>query len=267
MTAPGAGGPRRGPGRPPAGLGRAFLEFLFPEGGCAICGGALPVRVAWEPEACPDCLAEIFTPEIGGPGPIAAYPFPAEDPARCGGFLDGVVAGGFYGGALERAVLRLKKVPDRRLARLLARLLTERMVEDGVSGPWEAVVPVPLHPDRQRRRGYNQAEVLARELASRLGRPLRADLCERVRPTPLQSGLDRETRLRNVAGAFRVPLGTRMVRGLRVLVVDDVVTTGATASDAARALKEAGATVVWCAAVARAFPGMVGGPGRDGRRP
>jgi ComF family protein len=178
-----------------------------------------------------------------GPGPSTLTPGPPSRP---------VITGGVYGGPLEKAVLRLKRVPDRRLARFLARLLAERLAEAGVSGAWDAIVPVPLHPVRLRERGFNQAEILARELAGLLGSPMRADLCHRVRETPLQSVLARPERLTNVAGAFHALPGGPAPGG-RVLVVDDVLTTGATAGEVARALRAAGAGEVWCCAAAHAL--------------
>jgi ComF family protein len=254
----------RGPGL--ARLGRALVDLLLPESGCAICGGPLPItgggasaaagstrRAAsagppsWEPEVCPACLHDIFARgEAGGldglTSPTARY-------------LDGVVTAGAYGGVLEKAVLRLKHTPDRRLARFLARLLSERLREGYGSGDWTAVVPVPLHRDRLRERGFNQAAVLGRELASLLGVPAREDLCARVRPTPIQSGLSRQDRVRNLSGAFRLVRGPALPDAGegRFLVVDDVLTTGATAAELARTLKAGGvARQVWCAAVARA---------------
>jgi len=101
----------------------------------------------------------------------------------------------------------------------------------------DALVPVPLHPSRRRERGFNQAEVLARGLAGVLGVPVAEGCLARTRPTRTQTGLDRRERAVNVRGAFEAapPPGTG-----RVLLVDDVVTTGATLSEAAGALAAAG---------------------------
>jgi ComF family protein len=110
------------------------------------------------------------------------------------------------------------------------------------------VVPVPLHPRRLRARGFNPAALLAREVARRAGRPCAPLALERVRETASQTGLDRAERRRNVEGAFRA---ARPRPPARVWLVDDVVTTGATLSEAARILRLAGAREVVGLAAAR----------------
>ncbi|MFT4268811.1 MAG: phosphoribosyltransferase family protein, partial [Xenophilus sp.] len=117
----------------------------------------------------------------------------------------------------------------------------------------ERVLPMPLHPRRLRERGFNQALALARRLA-----PARCDatLLLRLRDTPPQSGLTRARRLRNLRGAFAVePLRAGLVHGRRILLVDDVMTTGASLAAAAQALREAGAARVDALVLART-PGM-----------
>ena len=108
-----------------------------------------------------------------------------------------------------------------------------------------ALVPVPLSPKRQRERGYNQAEVLARALGARCGLPTRTDLLLRVRHTKSQTRLTPGDRLRNVSGAFSAPASARSVlRGAHILLVDDVVTTAATLNACAAALCAGGARIV-----------------------
>jgi ComF family protein len=116
-------------------------------------------------------------------------------------------------------------------------------------------VPVPLHPSRLAERGYNQSSLLARRVARHLGAPFAPLALARARDTPKQATLDREARLANVAGAFRVREPTR-VYGRAVLLVDDVSTTGATLAACAQALQAAGASAVATAVLARAglFP-------------
>lgn len=115
----------------------------------------------------------------------------------------------------------------------------------------DLVVPVPLHFWRRLARGYNQSQLIATALARRLGLPSRNPL-QRIRFTPPQVGLDRRRRRANLSRAFRcTPRGRRQVIGRRILLVDDVVTTGATLGAACRSLLEAGADRVTAVAVAR----------------
>jgi ComF family protein len=115
---------------------------------------------------------------------------------------------------------------------------------------FDAIVPMPLHWLRRWRRGFNQAELLSRALSRQTGLPVRC-LVRRKRFTAAQAGLTNAGRRANVTGAFRVPR-PESVKGLRLLLIDDVFTTGATAGACARALKRAGASRVAVLALARA---------------
>lgn len=140
-----------------------------------------------------------------------------------------------YGGPMAEAVRRLKYGRRTELAPVLGAMLAARAIE--LAGEVDAVVPVPLHASRLRRRGFNQAALLARPVARALGAPLVTSELRRLRDTPPQAGLDAGSRVRNVRGAFvalRAP-------GARVLLVDDVRTTGATLAECAEALTIAGA--------------------------
>jgi ComF family protein len=152
-----------------------------------------------------------------------------------------------YGGQAAVAIGRLKYGSGAHLARPLGRILRSLLPADG---EW-SIVPVPLHPSRLHQRGYNQATLLARSAAS--GTAVRVapwQALRRCRRTTSQADLDRWRRLDNVRGAFvAVP---RLVRGRRLLLVDDVMTTGATASACTDALLAAGADVVRVLTLARA---------------
>jgi ComF family protein len=128
---------------------------------------------------------------------------------------------------------------------LLAAPATRGLLEKGV-----VLVPVPLHPRRRRERGYNQSELLARELSIRTGLELAARALVRRVDTLPQAGLSAAGRRRNVAGAFAVRKRTK-VSGRVVVLMDDVMTTGATALACARILKDAGAAEVRLLSVAR----------------
>ncbi len=132
----------------------------------------------------------------------------------------------------------------------LGRWLAEALEDPRLAGRRiDCLVPVPLHPARRRERGFNQAEVLARVLQRQSGLPLR-DLLQRSRYTTTQTQFDRSERMENLRGAFRLRRGSN-VQGLRMLLVDDVLTTGSTLSECASVLREAGALSVHAATVAR----------------
>ena len=173
-------------------------------------------------------------------------------PARCScrarlPDLDRLRSAAVYEGPLERAVHRLKYEGWRALAPALTGILAERLAADAL--PASRIVAVPLHPRRRRQRGYNQSELLATGLRRRMRLGLEAGALERVRDTPPQVGLDRLRRRDNMVEAFRwcgPPLG-----GEPVMVVDDVVTTGATLQSCAAALRSAGAGSVFGLTLAR----------------
>lgn len=116
------------------------------------------------------------------------------------------------------------------------------------------VIPVPLHPRRLRMRGFNQSVVLAREIAKMGGVPMILDAVVRTRKTSPQVGLQGKERLRNVRGSFAVT-GRKKVESRKIVLVDDVVTTGATANACAHVLKKTGAASVHLIALAGAFHG------------
>jgi ComF family protein len=148
-----------------------------------------------------------------------------------------------FSGAM-RTLVHQFKYADRHDARaLFGRWLVETGSE--LVGRVDLIVPVPLARLRLLTRRFNQAAVLAQELSRRTGLPVAPNVLRRTRATPSQVGLTHDQRRRNVAGAFRVPQKrARAVVGRRVLLIDDVITTGATAEACARALKRAGAAGV-----------------------
>jgi len=152
-------------------------------------------------------------------------------------------APGVYDGALRDYIHRVKFGADRALGEALGQLLADYAVRTRELWPVDAVVPVPLHPARLEERGFNQAEVLARAVANRVSRPLWPHVLERVRPTAAQARLPMEGRRANVRGAFRVREAA-LLAGKRLLLIDDVLTSGATAGEAARVLLRGGATEV-----------------------
>ena len=143
---------------------------------------------------------------------------------------------------------RFKYGRDVTLAPVLGAFLAEHCP---LPDEYDVIVPVPLDLARLRWRGFNQAAALAGVLAKRRGRPLRRMALSRCRATPPQVGLGEEERRRNIAGAFAVH-DRAAVRGRTILLVDDVMTTGATVDECARTLRRAGARLVDVAVLARA---------------
>ena len=154
-------------------------------------------------------------------------------------------------GIVRRVVHDFKYGHQGYLRHLVGRWLDAAFDDDRLRGrSFDLLVPVPLHPARQRERGFNQATALAELVSAKRGIPCRKVL-ERVRYTTTQTAFDRAERMENLHDAFR--LRKKMnVRELRVLLIDDVLTTGATLSECARVLKNEGASMVYAATAARA---------------
>jgi competence protein ComFC len=146
---------------------------------------------------------------------------------------------------MQGIVHNLKYRNKRSLAKRLGKIMAEAV--DTLSLP-EAIIPVPLHSARKRERGYNQSDLLAREIGQRLEVPVLERALKRIKNTKSQTGLRREKRLENVKGAFRVR-DAGAIRGRTVLLVDDVTTTGATLEACGEALALAGSIKI-CAVVA-----------------
>lgn len=154
-------------------------------------------------------------------------------------------------GLVRKLVHEFKYAGQRHLRYPIAGWLRETLRDSRLSGHrFDVIVPVPLHPARERERGFNQAALLAELLALSVGVPLRLVL-ERTRYTTTQTAYDRAERMENLHGAFRLRK-KQDVRDLRVLLIDDVLTTGSTVSECARVLKGAGAVSIHAATAARA---------------
>jgi competence protein ComFC len=151
---------------------------------------------------------------------------------------------------MARAISLLKYDKVTRLGGWFASRLEEVIRSEPQIFSVDVIVPVPLHPARRRERGYNQAELIARPLSRKLSLPLRAYLLVRTKPRPPRLLLSRRERWESVRGAYEMRKGAQVDK-LRVLLIDDVCTTGATLDACARALKRAGAKSVTGLTVAR----------------
>lgn len=235
----------------------AALDLLYPAL-CPVC--ALRLGTGRRDPLCGACWAGIE--RIGPPGcgtcgvPFAlfegAVALPPGVAVECGACIadppayDYARAAAHYRGPLREALHALKFRGRRALGQPLGDLLVEccALPRPGL----DAIVPVPLAATRERERGFNQAGLLAQRLAPALGAPIRARWLVRVRSTPPQSDLGAEERKANVRGAFAAAPD---VAGHHVLIVDDVLTTGATVAECARALRAAGARTIGVVTVAR----------------
>lgn len=150
-----------------------------------------------------------------------------------------------YGGAIAQALQRFKYGPSPYVAGCLASLLPQ-------AAPADMIIPIPLHAKRLHRRGFNQSGLFASRLGRALQIPVSYGTMLRVRNTPPQAGLSRNERRRNLKNAFRVH-DKRKMGGARIILVDDIITTGATVREAAAVLCEAGARRVHVVALARAI--------------
>jgi ComF family protein len=230
----------------------ALLDVLYPRR-CFACDADLEGEGSGD--LCAGCRATLVP--VLNPCPRCASPRgPYVEGRRCGacralrpGFA-GAVAAAEYLGPVVEMVLGLKYAGERFQAYALGDLLATVVRDAPFVDRVEAIVPVPLGRARRRERGYNQAALLAAEVGRALRLPIRERGLIRVRATLPQAGLSRAARLRNLEGCFSAR--TRAVRGRTILLVDDVMTTGTTVSEAARTLKRAGARAVFAAVAARA---------------
>jgi len=221
-----------------ASIGRAPLDFALPPR-CPGCG----LIVDGDHRFCLECWQSLDW--LGGPACIqCAMPLPFAEAERCAACMarppafDRATAAVAYGPLARDLTLKLKYGRRPGLAATFARFLAR-----GSTAEHALVVPVPLHRWRIWRRGYNQAALIGRALAGQLGAEFDPLLLGRSKPTPVLRGLGPRARRDAVRGAFRVRDGARL-EGQRILLVDDVFTTGSTAHACAKALKRAGAESV-----------------------
>jgi ComF family protein len=236
-------------------LATAGRGLLFPPR-CACCDAELlKADGAWS--LCPECLTHLAPSAWHGcrrcGSELLDRGFSPERCPRCKNLalrFDAAVPLGSYHGELRDVVLRMKRPSHNALSLAMGRLLAERRREELLALQASVIVPVPMFWARRLGRGTNNPDVLAGCLGQSLGIPVCRHVLIRRRNTVPQARLPPSRRFENVRGAFRVRRPDA-VRDARVLLVDDVLTTGATCSEAAKMLKQAGAASVAVAIVAR----------------
>jgi ComF family protein len=236
-------------------LAEAFaplVDLVYPPR-CPSCGEA----IAAQDGLCTACWAELAIP--GEPAcALCQRPFASAavaEGAVCAPCLaepprhDGIAAATLYNDASRRLVLKFKHGKRIALAPMLARLIAARLPP--LEGEW-LVVPVPLHPLRLWRRGFNQSALLASEIARLRGATLLVDGLVRRKRTPVLGGLGKLARARALSGAIALhPRRRMLLKGAKVVLVDDVMTSGATSDACVGVLKRGGAERVMVACFAR----------------
>jgi ComF family protein len=236
-----------------ADLFRAIASLVYPPA-CTICSASVGLREY----LCVDCEAKLsrivppFCAKCSEPfdGAITNT-FSCANCLHRVLYFDAAVSAYRRRGIARHVILNFKYGRQVHLCHLVARWLIAALDDSRLrERTFDAIIPIPLHPAKQRERGFNQAALLAQRLAPRLGIPVRPML-QRVRFTTTQTAFDRTERIQNLRHAFRLR-GNGDVRNLRVLLIDDVLTTESTLSECARVLKENGAQSVHAVTAARA---------------
>jgi competence protein ComFC len=231
----------------------AAASLLYPPV-CTLCGGNTRAG-EYLCEQCESKAARIVAPfcqQCSEPfGGAVTSVFTCANCAHRTIYFDAAVAAYRGRGIVRQIIHDFKYGRQVHLRHPVARWLCAAFHDERLSGrQFDMIVPVPLHPTRQRERGFNQANLIAKLLSARISIPCKPVL-QRVRYTTTQTALDRAERMENLHNAFRLRKKAN-VRGLRVLLIDDILTTGSTLSECARVLKRAGAISVYAATAARA---------------
>jgi ComF family protein len=234
----------------------SLLAIVYPQS-CAVCGGSVESRALGS--TCAGCWQQTHTftgteTKCWKCGLLSrgTVSFEKREDVRCqrcdGDYFTAARSCGAYEGALRASILALKHSPH--LCARLVELLSETQMRSPLNLATR-IIPVPLHPDREKARGFNQAAVIGRALSQVSGLPLdEVSLRRTVHTNRHRAGMDARDRRATVADAFRVSYPA-LIAGERVLLVDDVFTTGATVSSCAKSLLAAGAAEVFVLTIAR----------------
>lgn len=217
----------------------SWLDLLL-EANCPLCDRSTGK------ELCSDCQRQVQRCQLANQAECWQAPLP-------------VFAWGTYGGALKRSIAALKYNNQPQLAHLLGYWLAQAWLSASVSQTRALiVVPIPMHPTKQRERGFNQAELIARSFCQRTGLPIQVQGLARIRATEAQFSLSATARAQNLSGAFQVgKVLTHQSTSKAILLIDDIYTTGATAQAAVQALKQHHIPVYGLVAVAKSGRGQI----------
>jgi ComF family protein len=208
-----------------------LLNFFFPLQ-CVICGRLLPADDRYR--VCGDCWSRIIY--LNRPIDIRLS-------------LEGIWSVGVYDGVLKELIHQFKYKEKKYLANPLGKLLVDFVGKYLREERFDYIVPIPLNKTRQKKRGYNQAELLARVLGEAVDKPILTHLVKRRKKTKPQFGLNRDERFENLSGAFEISESGKedvaAIAGKTILLLDDLATTGATLDECAKALKKAGVNEVY----------------------
>lgn len=214
-----------------------LLRFLFPPK-CIFCGSLLPVDV--KEEICSSCHKEApYMPDV--------FLSPEGEAAQHG--CEKVICLFSYEGMVKELLTRYKFKDRPSYFRTLSSLLCEKIIRMTKSGGFDIIISVPLSYERELSRGYNQSRLISGRLAGELGKPELSRALKRVRHTEMQSRLSKTERKRNIRGAFEVVRPSK-IAGKKILIIDDIITTGSTLGECGRVLTEAGAAGVLGAVIA-----------------
>jgi ComF family protein len=217
-------------------FGLAILDFFLPLH-CAACGKTIASGAGF---VCPICLdnlkrlpPEILTIEFNKKFAEAGYVTGYWAPYMF-----------FQSTGIQNIVHQFKYNKKFRVAQSMGVLIGNLFKREAVSFPADNIIPVPLFRTKKAQRGYNQSEYIAGGLHEALGIPILSSALKRIRNTRTQTGLDIEKRKENMEGAFKIR-NIKAISGKNIILVDDVVTTGATINECAKMLKEAGAGYIF----------------------
>ena len=232
-------------------LSRVVLDFVYPPV-CLVCkevireeflpeSKALVCSCCWnnleieEKPFCPECKVELKISQLHD----------------CSAYLNKVYALGVFDENFQALIHHFKYKGKISLGKRLGYRLAEELKGQNLSD-FTYLIPVPLHKVRKRERGFNQSEILGEALAQKLNLRLPQNILIRIKNTKDQTKLSIEERKENVAGAFQVQDKQKILHGKKIILVDDVITTGATLNECARVLKQAGAKEILAVTIAKA---------------